>query len=116
MHALGALAVAGAGLAWSIDNNLSQRLSLRDPVAVTRVKTLVAGTVNVVVALAMGDHLPGAVPLAGALATGFFGYGVSIVLPPPGPSTDRDGAAGRLPRHGAVRGRAGWRCRSWASG
>jgi drug/metabolite transporter (DMT)-like permease len=80
MHALGALAVAGASLAWSIDNNLSQRLSLRDPVAVTRVKTLVAGTVNVVVALAMGDHLPGVVPLAGALATGFFGYGVSIVL------------------------------------
>ena len=41
VHVLGALAVAGAGLAWAIDNNLSQRLSLRDPVAVTRVKTLV---------------------------------------------------------------------------
>jgi drug/metabolite transporter (DMT)-like permease len=80
MHALGALAVAGAGLAWSIDNNLSQRLSLRDPVAVTRVKTLVAGGVNVAVAMAMGDHLPGAMPLAGALVTGFLGYGLSIVL------------------------------------
>jgi drug/metabolite transporter (DMT)-like permease len=80
MHALGALAVAGASLAWSIDNNLSQRLSLRDPVAVTRVKTLVAGCVNVAAALAMGDQLPGAVPLAGALATGFLGYGLSIVL------------------------------------
>jgi drug/metabolite transporter (DMT)-like permease len=80
VQALGALAVAGASLAWSVDNNLSQRLSLRDPVAVTRVKTLVAGCVNVVAAMAMGDQLPGAVPLAGALATGFFGYGVSIVL------------------------------------
>jgi drug/metabolite transporter (DMT)-like permease len=80
IHALGALAVAGAGLAWAIDNNLSQRLSLRDPVAVTRVKTLAAGTVNVGVALAMGDRLPPALPLAGALATGFLGYGVSIVL------------------------------------
>jgi drug/metabolite transporter (DMT)-like permease len=56
VQVVGALAVAGAGLAWAIDNNLSQRLSLRDPVAVTRVKTLVAGTV------------------------GFLGYGVSIVL------------------------------------
>jgi len=79
-HALGALAVAGAGLAWAIDNNLSQRLSLRDPVAVTRAKTLVAGTVNVVVALALGDRFPATAALGGALATGFLGYGVSIVL------------------------------------
>jgi hypothetical protein len=49
-------------------------------VAVTRVKTLGAGAVNVSVALSMGDRLPSAAPLAGALATGFFGYGVSIVL------------------------------------
>lgn len=80
MHALGALAVAGASLAWSVDNNLSQRLSLRDPVAVARAKTLVAGGVNVGVALAMGDRLPATAPLAGALMTGFLGYGVSIVL------------------------------------
>ena len=79
-HVLGALAVTGAGLAWALDNNLSQRLSLRDPVSVTRVKTLVAGGVNVGVALAMGDPWPHAAPLAGALATGFLGYGVSIVL------------------------------------
>jgi drug/metabolite transporter (DMT)-like permease len=80
MRALGALAVSGAGLAWAIDNNLSQRLSLRDPVAVTRMKTLVAGGVNVTVAMAMGDRLPGTIPLAGALLTGFLGYGLSIVL------------------------------------
>jgi drug/metabolite transporter (DMT)-like permease len=80
MPVLGALAVAGAGLAWAIDNNLSQRLSLRDPVAVTRLKTLVAGGVNVAVAMAMGDQLSGAMPLAGALTTGFLGYGLSIVL------------------------------------
>jgi drug/metabolite transporter (DMT)-like permease len=80
MHAIGALAVAGAGLAWSIDNNLSQRLSLRDPVAVTRVKTLVAGSVNVALAMAVGDRFPAPLPLGGALVTGFLGYGLSIVL------------------------------------
>ena len=47
---------------------------------VTRVKTLVAGGVNFGLALAMGDRLPATAPLAGALMTGFLGYGVSIVL------------------------------------
>jgi drug/metabolite transporter (DMT)-like permease len=79
-HVLGALAVAAASLAWAFDNNLSQRLSLRDPVAVTRVKALVAGGVNVGVALAMGGRFPAPASLAAALATGFLGYGVSIVL------------------------------------
>ena len=41
--AVGILAVLGACLCWAIDNNLSQRLSLRDPVVVTRIKTLGAG-------------------------------------------------------------------------
>ena len=36
----GILAVLGACLCWAIDNNLSQRLSLRDPLVVTRMKTL----------------------------------------------------------------------------
>jgi len=79
-QAVGVLAVAGACLAWSIDNNLSQRLSLRDPLAVARVKALVAGSVNVALALAIGDRFPAPGPLTAALATGFFGYGVSIVL------------------------------------
>jgi hypothetical protein len=34
---------AGACIAWAIDNNLTQRLALRDPVAVTRFKTSAAG-------------------------------------------------------------------------
>ncbi len=80
VQALGALGVAGACFAWAIDNNLSQRLSLHDPVAIVRVKSLVAGSVNVVLALAVGERLAGGPALLGALATGFLGYGVSIVL------------------------------------
>lgn len=45
---LGALAVAAACFAWAVDNNLSQRLALHDPVAIARVKSLVAGAMNVV--------------------------------------------------------------------
>jgi drug/metabolite transporter (DMT)-like permease len=76
----GFLALSGACLGWALDNNLSQRLSLRGPVAVVRVKACLAGAVNVALALATGDHFPAGPRLAGALATGFLGYGVSIVL------------------------------------
>lgn len=72
--------VVVGGMAAPLLLNLSQRLSLRDPVAVTRVKTLVAGSVNVAVAMVMGNQWPAAIPLGGALATGFLGYGASIVL------------------------------------
>jgi drug/metabolite transporter (DMT)-like permease len=77
---LGTLAVAGATLGWALDNNLSQRLALRDPVAVVRVKTVVAGAVNVLLALLARERFPGAPAVAATLVTGFLGYGVSIVL------------------------------------
>jgi len=80
VHALGALGVAGACFAWAVDNNLSQRLSLHDPVAIVRIKSIVAGSANVLLAYAVGERLPGGRALAGALATGFLGFGVSIVL------------------------------------
>ncbi len=40
---LGVVEVAGACLSWGIDNNLTRHLSLRDPVAVARIKTSGAG-------------------------------------------------------------------------
>ena len=76
----GVLAIAGACAAWALDNNLGQRLSLRDPVAVTPVKALAAGTVNLGLALLLGERLPPAPALAAMLATGFLGYGLSIAL------------------------------------
>ena len=76
----GVLAVAGACFGWALDNNLSQRLALHDPVAVVRVKSLTAGAVNVILALALGERLPGGPALLGALAAGLLGYGVSLVL------------------------------------
>jgi len=78
--ALGVLAVAAACLGWALDNNLSQRLALRDPVAVVRVKALAAGAVNVVLGRALGERIPGGPALLGALLTGLLGYGMSIVL------------------------------------
>ena len=76
----GALAIVGACLAWGIDNNLTRKLSSADPIQITMIKGLVAGSVNLGLALALGDMMPsiGAVAVAGLV--GFLGYGVSLVL------------------------------------
>jgi drug/metabolite transporter (DMT)-like permease len=77
---LGALAIAGACLAWGIDNNLTRKLSSADPVQIALIKGLVAGAVNLGLALMLGARMPPFAPLAGAAVVGFFGYGVSLVL------------------------------------
>jgi drug/metabolite transporter (DMT)-like permease len=77
---LGVAAIAGACAAWALDNNLAQRLSLKDPVSVARAKTLAAGVISVALAIASGDHLPRLGVVLGALAVGAVGYGASIVL------------------------------------
>jgi drug/metabolite transporter (DMT)-like permease len=74
------LTVAGACLAWAIDNNLTRKVSSSDPVQIAALKGLIAGAVNVAIAIALGGHLPGLTTLAGAAAIGVFGYGVSLVL------------------------------------
>lgn len=77
---VGALAIIGACVAWGIDNNLTRRLSSADPVQIAAIKGLVAGTVNLGLALTRGAALPAPPILAGAGVVGFFGYGVSLVL------------------------------------
>lgn len=79
--ASGALLIGAACLCWAIDNNLTQRLSLRDPFAIVRVKTLGAGLCNTVLGVATaGAELPAAGPVAAALVLGSLSYGVSVVL------------------------------------
>ena len=76
----GALAIAGACLAWGIDNNLTRKLSAADPVQIAMIKGLAAGATNLVLAWALGAHLPPLAAIAGAGLTGFLGYGISLVL------------------------------------
>ncbi|TAL81388.1 MAG: DMT family transporter [Beijerinckiaceae bacterium] len=77
---LGSLAIAGACLCWGIDNNLTRKLSASDPLQIALIKGLVAGSVNLTLAFALGAHLPRLAGLAGAATVGFLGYGVSLVL------------------------------------
>jgi drug/metabolite transporter (DMT)-like permease len=76
----GALAIAGACLAWGIDNNLTRKLSSADPLQIATIKGLAAGGTNVALALAGGAALPSAGPLAAAALVGLAGYGVSLSL------------------------------------
>jgi len=79
----GALLLAGACACWAVDNNLTRKVSTHDAMFIACLKGLVAGSVNVVLALAFGagwppsTHLPN---IALAMLTGFAGYGVSLVL------------------------------------
>ena len=54
----GTLAISGACLAWAIDNNLTGKVSAGDPVQIAAAKGLVAGVVNLTIALATGAHVP----------------------------------------------------------
>ena len=78
--ALPSLAVLGACLAWALDNNLTRNVSLADGTTVAMAKGLVAGTVNVALALMQGSTLPGPGVVAAAAALGLASYGVSLVL------------------------------------
>jgi drug/metabolite transporter (DMT)-like permease len=76
----GVLFVAGACAGWGLDNNLTQRVSSYDAVAIVQVKAVTAGIANVLLALAIGQRFPVRAPLGDALLVGFFCYGISIVL------------------------------------
>lgn len=77
---LGPLCVAGACAAWGIDNNLTQKLSHRDPLVVVRWKGLCAGIVALALGLALGGKLPPVRVIGQAVAIGAVGYGVSLAL------------------------------------
>jgi drug/metabolite transporter (DMT)-like permease len=76
----GAVAISGACLSWGIDNNLTRRVSAGDPVQIAAAKGLVAGAVNLTIALAIGAHLPSFSTVTMTALLGFFGYGVSLTL------------------------------------
>jgi drug/metabolite transporter (DMT)-like permease len=77
---LGALEIAGACACWALDNNLMQRLSLRDPVSIARLKALGAGACTLALALGLGYRPSSPGVLLPGLAVGAVCFGASIVL------------------------------------
>jgi drug/metabolite transporter (DMT)-like permease len=74
------LLVAGACLAWAIDNNLTRKVALSDATWIAMVKGLAAGTTNLALALALGAAWPPPAFVAGAALVGFASYGASLAL------------------------------------
>lgn len=77
---VGVVTVAAACLCWALDNNFTQRLTLKDPFQIVRIKTLAAGAFNAGLALMLGASLPDARTVALALGLGVLSYGISVVL------------------------------------
>jgi len=74
------LAILGACFAWSIDNNLTRKVSLADATWIATVKGLVSGPVNMALAFFIGASLPALPIVAASLVVGLFAYGISLVL------------------------------------
>jgi hypothetical protein len=74
------LAIAGACLAWAIDNNLTRKVSIHDAMLIACAKGLIAGAASVALALTHGAQLPDAVTVLQAGLLGFVGYGLSLTL------------------------------------
>lgn len=77
---IGPAAIAAACVMWAIDNNLTRKVSLADPVTIAMTKGLVAGPVNFALALLAGAAIPSIAPLTLAAFVGFASYGVSLVF------------------------------------
>ncbi|MEA3191913.1 MAG: hypothetical protein QOD26_246, partial [Betaproteobacteria bacterium] len=77
---LGTILITAACLAWALDNNLTRRISAGDATTLACLKGLVAGSVNLSLALAQGAYLPAPGFLAIAGVVGLLGYGVSLAL------------------------------------
>ena len=77
---VGPLAIAGACVAWGLDNNLTRKVSLADPLQIAMLKGLIAGPLNLILGLSISREAPS---LSGVLLSGvvgFVGYGVSLAL------------------------------------
>jgi drug/metabolite transporter (DMT)-like permease len=77
---IGPLAIVGACLAWGLDNNLTRKVSLSDPLQIVELKGLVAGPFNLLLGVSVGASFPSISAVAFAGIVGFFGYGVSLAL------------------------------------
>jgi len=67
-----------ACVCWGFENNCTRMLSEGNPLKIVVVKGFGSGAGALMIAFFMGERLPAALPLMGALALGFVAYGLSI--------------------------------------
>jgi drug/metabolite transporter (DMT)-like permease len=74
------LAVIGACLGWALDNNFTRKVALADAGFIAMSKGLIAGAVNLLLAMLVGAQWPTWPIVLAAGVLGFASYGVSLVL------------------------------------
>ena len=77
---VGPLAIIGACVAWGLDNNLTRKISLADPLQIVTLKGTIAGPINLLLGIAAGGALPDLLSGLAASVVGFLCYGVSLAL------------------------------------
>ena len=74
----GSLLVLLACVCWGFENNCTRMLSSKDPMEIVVIKGFGSGLGSLVIALVLGERLPGALLCLCALVLGFVAYGLSI--------------------------------------
>jgi len=76
----GAVAVIAACGCWALDNNLTQKVSAKDPRQIACLNGLVAGGANLGIGMVVGGALPSGGATISAMGIGVVGYGISLTL------------------------------------
>ena len=76
----GSLLVLGAACCWGLENNCTRMLSSKSSVQITTIKGIFSGLGSLVIALCIGEKIPGILWLLAAMVLGFVAYGLSINL------------------------------------
>lgn len=74
----GSLLVLGAACCWGLENNCTRMLSSKSSVQITTLKGTFSGLGSLVIALCIGEELPGIGWILAAMVLGFVAYGLSI--------------------------------------
>jgi drug/metabolite transporter (DMT)-like permease len=77
---ISAIAVGLATLFWGLDNNLTREVQGYSAACIAQVKGLVAGSVNLIIGIAVTGQVPGLLPALSAAVLGAVSYGLSLVL------------------------------------
>ena len=74
----GSALVLGAACCWGLENNCTRMLSSKSSVQITTIKGTFSGLGSLVVALILGESIPGPAFAGAVLLLGFVAYGLSI--------------------------------------
>ena len=75
---VGSALVLGAACCWGLENNCTRMLSSKSSVQITTIKGTFSGLGSLIVALCLGEKLPGIGFIGAVLLLGFVAYGLSI--------------------------------------